>query len=165
VIASRQTIWARSELRIQSGARSHGRLNVHAAFGIAMPVSSLAPASTGITLAFQDDADDTMLEIDLPAGPRWTARRGGWRYRDPRGSVDGVRRVEITDATRGGVPGVVVALSARDGAYPVGASALPVALTVVLGDTKSGQAGACGRHDFDAASCASGRGGGRLVCR
>jgi len=61
------------------------------------------------------------------------------------------------------VPQVQVLLSGRDGDYVVGTDALPLALTVVLGDATAGAEGACGRHTFGV--CAAARGGTRVTCK
>jgi cysteine-rich repeat protein len=161
----RQAVWARSHLLVRRGARGHDRLNLHAEFGLAMPFDGLAPAVTGIVLAVDPGAGATELEIDVPPGPRWVAGRGRWTYDDPHGAVAGIRRVDLRDATRGGVPAVAVSLTGRGGSYPVSAAELPFAVTVVVGDGASGVAGACGRRTFDAATCTSARAGARLACR
>jgi len=105
-----------------------------------------------------------LVGATLPPGSHWTTRRGRWLYRDPSGAVDGIRRLEILDVSRGGVPEVVVTVTGRNGSYPVTSAALPATLTVVLGDEASAVAGACGRRGFDAGGCNSSHGGAKLVC-
>src|SRR5439155_1286574 len=59
-------------------------------------------------------------------------------------------KLEIADDSRGGVPGVNVTVTGRNGSYPLAFADLPLAVTIVLGDATAGQAGSCGRRSFDA---------------
>jgi hypothetical protein len=106
-----------------------------------------------------------MVDATLPPGPHWTSRRGRWTYRDPAGTVAGIRRVDVVDMTRGGVPEVAITVSARNGSYPVAAGDLPLDLMILLGDDTAGLAGACGKHDFGGPSCTSNKAGTRISCR
>ena len=165
ILHSGQTIWARSNITVQHGAGSgHDRLALRADFSIATPVESLSPPTTGMAIELEA-ADGTMVvDATLPPGSHWSSHRGRWLYRDPSGAVDGIRRLEILDVTRGGVPEVVVTVTGRNGSYPVTSAALPATLTVVLGDDASAVAGACGRRGFDASGCNSSHRGAKLVC-
>ena len=114
---------------------------------------TLDPAATGVSLLVENTAGDDVLVLTIPPGAHWIGRRGRWLYRDRAGSVGGVRKLVIADATRGGVPGVDVRVSGRNGSYPLVFADLPLAVTILLGDATAGQAGSCGR-----------RSGTRLVC-
>jgi cysteine-rich repeat protein len=165
IVRSGQTIWGRSQIMVQQGATGRGRMTLHVDFNIPMPVSSLSLPTAGMLLELDDGAGAPMVDATLPPGPRWTSRRGRWTYRDPAGTVAGIRRVDVVDATRGGVPEVAITVTARNGSYPVAAGDLPGDLMIVLGDDTAGLAGACGKHDFGGASCTSNRAGTRISCR
>ena len=153
-------------MAVQHGAGlGHDRMSLSADFGIATPVGALSPPTTGASVLLEAAGGAAMIEAHLPPGRHWTSRRGRWVYRDASGSIAGVRRLEVVNVTRGGVPEVSVTLTARKGSYPVTFAELPLTLTIVLGDEASGLAGACGRHAFDAATCNSIRGGARVACR
>jgi cysteine-rich repeat protein len=165
VLRSGQTIWVRAHMMVQHGVSGRDRLALKADFTIPMAVGSLSPATTGMDLMFDDGTGARKLHVTLPPGPRWLTRRSRWIYKDRTGSVAGIRRFQVVDRSRGGVPEVVVTVSGQRGPYPVTPSDLPVAVTIVLGDNAAGLAGACGRHAFDAGTCSSTRAGTRLVCR
>jgi cysteine-rich repeat protein len=165
VVRSGQTIWVRAHMMVQHGASGRDRLALRADFSIPMAVGSLTPGATGMELMLDDGAGQRKVHVTLPPGPRWVTRRGRWIYKDRTGSVAGIRRLQVLDRSRGGVPEVVVTVSGQRAPYPVTSGDLPVAVTILLGDSASGLAGACGRHAFDAAACLSSRGGTRLVCR
>lgn len=141
------------------------RLSLRADFSIPVAVGSLAPQTNGMELMVEAGSGLRKIQAMLPAGSRWLVHRGRWIYHDRTGSVAGIRRLQVIDRSRGGVPEVVVTVSGLAGPYPVASADLPVAVTVVLGDAASGLAGACGRHAFDGGACNSARGGTRLVCR
>ena len=165
IMRSGQTLWLRSLLSAQHGATGSDRLSLRAEFAIPSAFGTLDPAATGMSLLVEDAAGGDMLALTIPPGAHWIGRRGRWLYRDRAGSVGGVRKLAIADATRGGVPGVDVRVSGRNGSYPLAFADLPLAVTILLGDATAGQAGSCGRRSFDAGSCRSTRGGTRLVCR
>ncbi len=165
IMRSGQTLWLRSLLAAQHGASGSDRLSLRAEFAIPSAFGTLDPAATGMSLLVEDAAGGDMLALTIPPGAHWIGRRGRWLYRDRAGSVGGVRKLAIADATRGGVPGVDVRVSGRNGSYPLAFADLPLAVTILLGDATAGQAGSCGRRSFDAGSCRSTRGGTRLVCR
>jgi len=165
IMRSGQTLWLRSLLAAQHGASGSDRLSLRAEFAIPSAFGTLDPAATGTSLLVENAAGDDMLALTFPPGTAWIGRRGRWLYRDRAGSVGGVRKLVIADDTRGGVPGVDVRVSGRNGSYPFAFADLPLAVTILLGDATAGQAGSCGRRSFDAGSCRSTRGGTRLVCR
>ena len=165
IMRSGQTLWLRSLLAAQHGASGSDRLSLRAEFAIPSAFGTLDPAATGTSLLVENAAGDDMLALTFPPGTPWIGRRGRWLYRDRAGSVGGVRKLVIADDTRGGVPGVDVRVSGRNGSYPFAFADLPLAVTILLGDATAGQAGSCGRRSFDAGSCRSTRGGTRLVCR
>ncbi len=165
IMRSGQTLWLRSLLAAQHGASGSDRLSLRAEFAIPSAFGTLDPAATGTSLLVENAAGDDMLALTFPPGTAWIGRRGRWLYRDRAGSVGGVRKLVIADDTRGGVPGVDVRVSGRNGSYPLAFADLPLAVTILLGDATAGQAGSCGRRSFDAGSCRSTRGGTRLVCR
>ena len=158
-----QTTWTRAQMTVQRGGPGRERLSFHADFTIPVAVDTIDPTATGVTLLVQDPSDDDMLQITLPPGPHWLSRRGRWIYKDPAGTVAGIRKLEIADHTRGGVPEVDVKATGRGGPYGDATAVLPPTVTVVLGDDASGLAGACGRYTFGGAACAGGR--SRIVCR
>ena len=164
IMRSGQTLWLRSLLSVRHGAPGRDRLSLEAEFAIPSAVATLDPSATGMSLLVDDGTGEGELALTLPPGAHWIARHGRWLYRDRAGSVGGIRRLAIVDDTRGGVPGVDVSVTGRKGSYPLFFSDLPLAVTVLLGDAKAGQAGSCGRRSFDAGSCASRRSGTRLVC-
>ncbi|HJQ83796.1 MAG TPA: DUF4215 domain-containing protein [Candidatus Binatia bacterium] len=164
VLRSGQTIWSRAQIMMQRSANGREKLALHATFVIAVPFASLSPATTGLDVLLENGAGQALVDGTLPAGSGWVSRRGKWIYRDPAGSVAGIRRLEVNDLTRGGLPEVAVSVTGRNGSYAAGVSDLPLALTIVLGDETAGLAGACGRRGFDAGSCVTSRGGSRLVC-
>lgn len=165
IMRSGQTLWLRSLLAAQHGASGSDRLSLRAEFAIPSAFGTLDPAATGTSLLVENAAGDDMLALTFPPGAHWIGRRGRWLYRDRAGSVGGIRKLVIADDTRGGVPGVDVRVSGRNGSYPLAFAELPLAVTILLGDATAGQAGSCGRRSFDAGSCRSTRGGTRLVCR
>ena len=165
ILRSGQTIWDQSHMMVNHTTTGRDRLALRAGFAIPMAVGSLAPPATGMELMLDDGAGARKLKITLPPGARWVTRRGRWTYKDRAGSVAGIRKLQVVDRTRGGVPEVSVTVSGRSGPYPVTSSDLPVAVTIVLGDSASGLAGACGRHAFDGGVCAASHGGTRLICR
>jgi cysteine-rich repeat protein len=162
IMRSGQTLWLRSMVSVQHGASRRDRLVVRAEFALPNAFDALGLASTGAMLMLQTASGE--VDATLPPGARWTAHRGRSVYRDPSGSVAGIRRLEIRDDTRGGVPGVKVSVVGRNGAYPVEIGSLPLVVTIVVGDQTAGLAGSCGRRSFDAGSCTSIRGGARVVC-
>jgi cysteine-rich repeat protein len=165
IVRTGQTIWGRSQILVQQGASGRGRMTLHADFNIPMPVSSLSLPTSGMMLELDAAAGAPMVDATLPPGSHWTSRRGRWTYRDPAGTVAGIRRVDVVDMTRGGVPEVAITVSARNGSYPVAAGDLPLDLMILLGDDTAGLAGACGKHDFGGPSCTSNKAGTRISCR
>jgi cysteine-rich repeat protein len=157
-----QTIWTRAQMMVQRGGAGRDRLSFHGEFTIPVAVDTIDPAAMGVVLLVQDPNGDDMLQITLPPGPHWLSRRGQWIYKDPAGTAAGIRKLEVTDHTRGGVPEVDVKATGR-GRYGDATAALPPTVTVVLGDDASGLAGACGRYTFGGAACAGGR--SRIVCK
>jgi cysteine-rich repeat protein len=115
VMGAGQTVWTRAQMTVQRGAAGRERLSLHGAFTIAVGVDTLAPRTTGIALVVEDPNGEATLEVVLPAGPRWLVRRGRWIYKDPTGSVAGIRKLEIADRTRSGVPEVDVKATGRGG--------------------------------------------------
>ena len=147
-----------------SAVTGRDRLSLRAEFAIPSAFGTLHPATAGMSLLVGDDAGGNKLALTIPPGAHWSERRGRWLYRDRAGSVGGIRKLVITDDSRGGVPGVDVSVTGRNGSYPLAFADLPLAVTILLGDATAGQAGSCGRRSFDAGSCANMRGGARLVC-
>jgi len=164
VMRAGQTLWVSSLLSVQQGVSGRGRLSLKAEFAIPSAFATLDPSTTGMSLLVEDPAGDDKLAVTLPPGAHWSARHGHWLYRDRAGSVGGIRKLDVVDDSRGGVPGVKVSVTGRNGPYPLSFGDLPLTVTVLLGDTQAGQAGSCGRRSFDAGSCTSARGGARLVC-
>ncbi len=164
IIRSGQTFWLQSLVSVQRGAPGRDRLSLKAEFAISNAFGTLDPGTSGISILVEDGVGNNKLTLAIPPGARWVARRGRWLYRDPAGSAGGVRKLEVVDDTRGGVPGVQVKVTGRNGSYPLGFADLPLAVTVLLGDARAGQAGSCGRRSFDAGSCTGSRRGTRLVC-
>ncbi len=164
IMRSGQTLWLRSLLAAQRGAPGRDRLSLRAEFAISSAFGTLHPATAGMSLLVGDGAGGDKLALTIPPGAHWMARHRRWLYRDRAGSVGGIRKLEIADDSRGGVPGVNVTVTGRNGSYPLAFVDLPLAVTIVLGDATAGQAGSCGRRSFDAGSCANMRGGARLVC-
>src|SRR5438128_1157895 len=164
IMRSGQTLWLSSLVSVLRGAPGRDRLSLKAEFAIPSAFATLDPAATGMSLLVEDGAGGYKLALTLPPGAHWIARRGRWLYRDRAGSVGGIRRLEIANDSRGGVPGVKVSVTGRNGSYPLAFADLPLAVTILLGDATAGQAGSCGRRSFDAGSCSGTRGGTRLVC-
>ena len=164
IIRAGQTLWVRGLLAAQHGSGGD-RLSLRAEFAIPSAFATLDPAATGMSLLVENTAGTDMLALTIPPGAHWIGRRGRWLYRDRAGSVGGIRKLAIVDDSGGGVPGVDVRVSGRNGSYPLAFAELPLAVTVLLGDAAAGQAGSCGRRSFDAGSCRSTRGGSGLVCR
>ena len=164
IMRSGQTLWLSSLVSVRHGAPGRDRLSLRAEFAIPSAFGTLDPAATGMSLLVEDGAGGYKLALTLPPGAHWIARRGRWLYRDRAGSVGGIRRLEIANDSRGGVPGVKVSVTGRNGSYPLAFADLPLAVTILLGDATAGQAGSCGRRSFDAGSCSGTRGGTRLVC-
>jgi cysteine-rich repeat protein len=159
-----QTLWRRARLAMQHRASGRDQLALGGSFALAVPVGGLAPGTTGVRLVIESAAGVPKLDLTLPPGARWTAKRGRWIYRDRAGAVGGIRSFILRDRTAGGLPEVEFALAGR-GPWPLGGPDMPVAMTVVLGDAGAGEAGACGRHAFGGGSCVATRGGARLACR
>jgi cysteine-rich repeat protein len=164
ILRSGQTLWLRSLLSAQRGASGRDRLALKAGFAISSAFATLDPPATGMSVEVENGAGDVKLDLEIPPGAHWTGRHGRWLYRDPAGRIGGLRKLEILDDSRGGVPGVNVSLIGRNGSYSLGFADVPLAVTVMLGDTSAGAAGSCGRRSFGAGSCDSTRGGTRLVC-
>jgi hypothetical protein len=133
-------------------------------FTIAVPVRDLALGTAGLVLMIESVDGTAKLDLTLPPGAHWGAKRGRWLYRDSAGSVGGIRQLMVRDRTRGGLPEVEFKLAGR-GDYSMAAADMPLAVTVVLGDAAAGQLGACGRYAFGGGSCGSARGGTKLACR
>ncbi len=165
IVKTGQTIWATAQMMVRHGAPGRDRLTLRADFDIPMKVASLPLGTTGMELMLENGAGAMKLQVTLPPGPRWASRHRRWTYRDRTGAVAGIRKLQVIDRSRGGVPEVVVTVSGQKGSYPVTPADLPVDAIIVLGDNASGQAGACGRHAFGGGSCASTQAGARIVCR
>jgi cysteine-rich repeat protein len=164
ILYAGQTLWVRSLVSVQHGAPGRDRLSLRAAFTIPSAFGTLDPAATGTSLLVDDAAGGNQLALTIPPGAHWARRGRRWLYRDRVGSVGGIRKLVIADDSGGGVPGVDVSVTGRNGSYPLAFAELPLAVTIVLGDATAGQAGYCGRRSFDAGSCTAARGGSRLVC-
>jgi cysteine-rich repeat protein len=162
VLTPMQTAWVRSLLTVQRGKKSD-RLSLVGDFGLPMKVANLGPSTAGVRLRIESSAGEPRVDVTLPPGPQWSARRRRWIYRGGAGSPGGIRRLVLLDRTTGGIPEVLIRISGR-GLYPVGAADLPLRVLVVLGDPAAGRAGACGRFIYGGASCGA-RGGVRFICR
>ena len=141
------------------------QLLVRGDFGLPMSVDSIAPNVAGARLLVENGGGVRKVDVALPAGGAWSVRHGRWLYRDPSGAAGGIRRILVKDMTRGGVPDVKIVLEARGGGYKLSSADLPLAVTVILGDSAAGSAGACGRYAFGGGSCNAPNKGTRLVCR
>jgi cysteine-rich repeat protein len=161
-----QSIWLAARLSIDMAPRAKERLALRGDFGLPAGVGTMDPPATGVRLILQDADGVPQLDLSLPPGGAWRSKRGRWTYRDPSGSVGGIRRLVIRDRTRGGVPEVLVTVDGHRGGYAaVGGGRLPLTAVVILGDASAGQAGLCGRHQFGGGACHHKRRGKRLVCR
>src|SRR5262249_15235305 len=131
ILRSGQTIWARSQMTVQHGnGVGRDRLSLRADFEIEPAVGALSPPTTGVALMLEGADGGILLDATLPPGSHWTARRGRWVYRDPSGATAGIRRLEILDVSRGGVPEVTIAVTGRNGSYGLSSRTLPVTLTI-----------------------------------
>jgi cysteine-rich repeat protein len=163
ILAPGQRFWPRARVSVKRGGGGE-RLSVRGDFAFPVPFESLTPAEDGLMLQLENAAGDVRLDIALPPGGQWFARRRGWVYVDPSGATNGIRKVVLVAHNAGGMPGVRVTVSGR-GTYGLTAGDLPPVLTVVLGDAEAGAAGACGRFAFGSGGCTSRRNGSRLACR
>jgi len=164
ILRSGQALWYQSLVSVRRAAPGHDRFTFKAEFSIPNTFDTLDLASTGMSLVVENHAGFDPLALVIPPGAPWLAHHGRWLYRDRTGSIGGIRKLDVVDAARGGVPGVKVRLTGRNGSYPLGFADLPLAVTVMLGDASAGTAGSCGRRNFDAGTCTASHGGTRLVC-
>ena len=165
VVKSAQTIWPVARVTLRRPGSPKDRLLVRGDFGLALEVGVVNPVVSGMRVMIENGAGVRKLDLTLPGGAAWVARRDRWLYRDPRGTVAGIRKVQIRDKTLGGVPDVQIVLQGKGGSYKLGPDDLPLAVTMILGDATAGSAGACGRYAFGGGSCSAPNRASRLVCR
>jgi len=152
-----QALWGEARLDLRPGKRFSLRAQFQPAAGVA------SANLTGVRLRVDGQDGTPLIDATLPAG-RWAVKGRRATFRDA-GTLYGIRKVTLRDRTRGGVPEVQVVVSARGSVPAVPERALPLVLTVVLGDQAAGNAGACGRHAFGTGACDSLQRGRRILCR
>src|SRR5438034_3635557 len=147
---------------------------------------AIDPSESGIRLRMVAVANDgigmAVLDASLPGGARWMGRPGRWTYRDPRGEVAGIRRVDVklgapivptTHLTR-----VTFAVTGARGTYIVTPDMVSSAIVqglpqgnalqvVVAMDAHVSTTGQCGEVWYTTlreTNCTFTRGGGRVTC-
>lgn len=99
------------------------------------PWTAVDPPTHGLRLVV-DDTSGSRIDLDLPGGSAWSTNASGtrWRYVDPTGSVGGVLRAVVIDASKK-EPGLLrFRVKARAPTYPLPDSA-QTQTSVWFGDT------------------------------
>ena len=161
VLIPHQVVWTGATMAFTQ-ARAAVKLAARAAFGVPVPFGDLHPDRQGMLLTLETPTGALPIDASLPAGGAWTLRGKRWLYRDPSGSVAGIRKVVIRQKGGGAVTGLVVQVSGSYATFPVASADLPLAMTMILGDANAGATGACGRYQFGAGCSASRK---RVRCR
>jgi hypothetical protein len=100
------------------------------------------------------------VDIDVPGGALWKIEGTTATYKDEDGAANGVRKIVLSAPKKR--PGVVkIAISGKNGIYPVGPTGGPAGAAVVL----SPPGGACGEVAFDDAACKTNPRKGSVTCR
>jgi len=158
VLSALQTLWARANVSVKHSPGGD-TLSVTGDFGLPPAVGEIAPSSTGAHLMLESGAA-MALDASLPAGS-WSRRGKVWTYRDPAGSLGGIRSVVLRIRTVGGAPDVQMTVKGK-GTYPI-TVASPLTALVLFGDDGAKLDGSCARYTFGGGACAS-HGKSRLVC-
>jgi hypothetical protein len=136
--------------------------------------NALSPISEGKRIVVEGADASIVLDAELPPGEvgtgpdrsGWRAKRRAFKYIDRSDEpISGIIKVVIKDLSRRMPRGVLVKVNGQKGNYRITQAALPVKVSMVLGDVAAGRAGACGEADFTSGRCAL-SGGRRIVtCR
>lgn len=136
--------------------------------------SSLDPSSEGKRIVVEGADGSIIVDAELPPGALgggpdrsgWRSKRTAFKYVDRSDEpIGGIIKVVIKDMGRRMPRGVLVKVNGEKGTYRVTQAALPVRVSIVLGDSAASREGACGEAAFSAARCAT-SGGRRIVtCR
>jgi cysteine-rich repeat protein len=168
VMRAGQRLWPYARVAIRRSAAGSDRLSLHGNFQTTTPFGQLAPEQRGLMVRLENAAGEARVEILVPGGGQWFKARGAirrWVYKDRSGAANGIRKLVLVDRAVYGLPQVEIKITGHSGTYPLAPNDLPPILTIVLGDTNDGGAGACGRHTYGGASCRVKRNGARVVCR
>jgi len=144
-------------------------LSLKASFAVGGVFQSLDLDSKGARIILRNDEGEAELDASLPSGTYagqgtrgWTFRPSRWKYLDTTGApVAGITRFEVRD--RGS--SVKVKAVGSNGTYPVEYNDAPIAVTLVLGDQSSSEAGWCGESIGFAFACTFTAQGTKLRCK
>jgi hypothetical protein len=144
-------------------------LSLKASFAVGGVFQSLDLDSKGARNILRNDEGEAELDASLPSGTYagqgtrgWTFRPSRWKYLDTTGApVAGITRFEVRD--RGS--SVKVKAVGSNGTYPVEYNDAPIAVTLVLGDQSSSEAGWCGESIGFAFACTFTAQGTKLRCK
>jgi cysteine-rich repeat protein len=161
ILTRYQHSWTKARLVVKGDA-AKARLKLKGDFAVAGALAP-NPASDGLHLVFEDEAQRVTYEVMVPGGPAWTERGGRFRYKDPTGALGGIRKAVLRMKGRGDRTDVKVAVAGKGAGYPTSPAGRPSRITVVAGDDTAALAGECGQWVLSTSSC-RGR-DGRLTCR
>jgi hypothetical protein len=131
--------------------------------GTLAPSAAVDPAADGVAILLSNRFSGTFVYASIPGGAGWTrSPRGGWVYRDPRGTVDGVTYVSIRPAAA--TPErLLLVVEGRHGDYARNTDIRPLHVAVALA-ASSADREQCGETYLALSRCAFSRSGGILRC-
>lgn len=152
-------------------------LRLSAAFQLPEPTSfaALAPLARGARVVVRGHAGSVKLDQVLPPtafagkgtrGWKSDARGKSWQYLDQSTApLSGIISLKILDRGDASSGRVRVTLTARNGAYDVGAGDRPLEVVLALGDASDALAGLCGESAFTSERCTFNRAGTTMTCK
>jgi hypothetical protein len=130
--------------------------------GTLAPGVAVDPAAEGVTVLLSHKFRGTLVRAEIPGGTGWTrSPRGGWVYRDPQGTVDGVTYVSVKPAATSGR--LLLVVEGRRGDYARSTDVRPVHVTVALAASSAGRA-QCGESNLALSRCTFSASGRILRC-
>jgi cysteine-rich repeat protein len=161
ILTRYQHSWTKARLVVKGDA-TKARLKLKGEFAVAGALVP-DPATEGLRLVFEDETQSVTYEVTIPGGTAWTERNGRFRYKDPSGTLGGIRKAVLRTKGRGDRTEVKLAVAGKGAGYPTSPAVRPNRITVVTGDEDAALAGECGQWVLTTTSC-RGR-DGRLTCR
>ena len=136
--------------------------------------ATLDPQTDGARVLIKNEAGVTRIDVTLPGGAYggsgtrgWTLNSKGtkWTYQDKTGTPNnGITKLTFEDRNK--APNQVkVAVTGKNGTYPVVSGDEPLAATVVLGNQAASAAGECTETTFGPGTCSFNGSGSKLVCK
>ena len=169
---------ARTRLRVSGLLTPPGddRLSFKGALRLAVPLSpSVDPMSKGLRVLLVSRSGAPTLDATIPgghyspaSGAGWKVTGGGrtWVYRNNglgSPTIRGIRRLVVNLGVSPARALIRVAVTGRDGSYPVNLNDLPMKATVVV-DAPVARTGQCGEGEFALPACHYDAGRGTLRC-